>query len=286
MTTATTATAAVRSGVRARSSRQLAGTGTLLRFFLRRDRLMMPLWVGVIGLLVLSMPNSLKSVYGTAAERADLARQMLTNSSLRATYGPVFDDSLGGLTAWRIGGYAGLFAGIMSLLVVVRHTREEEESGRQELLSSAMVGRRAPLTAALLAALVANGVLALLIAGGLAGQGGAGALALGLGVGGVGMVFATMAAIVAQLTESARLAKGLTGGLLGAAFVLRAAGDSSTSDGSSVLTWVSPLGWLENERPFAHERWWVPALFVVAVVIQGAVAYELAGRRDVGMSFL
>ncbi|MER6370581.1 ABC transporter permease [Streptomyces mirabilis] len=286
MTTATTATAAVRGGVRARSSRQLAGTGTLLRFFLRRDRLMMPLWVGVIGLLVLSMPNSLKSVYGTAAERADLARQMLTNSSLRATYGPVFDDSLGGLTAWRIGGYAGLFAGIMSLLVVVRHTREEEESGRQELLSSAMVGRRAPLTAALLAALVANGVLALLIAGGLAGQGGAGALALGLGVGGVGMVFATMAAIVAQLTESARLAKGLTGGLLGAAFVLRAAGDSSTSDGSSVLTWVSPLGWLENERPFAQERWWVPALFVAAVVIQGAVAYELAGRRDVGMSFL
>lgn len=282
MTTATTATAAVRGGVRARSARQLAGTGTLLRFSLRRDRLMMPLWVGVIGLLVLSMPNSLKSIYGTAAERADLARQMLTNSSLRATYGPVFDDSLGGLTAWRIGGYAGLFAGIMSLLVVVRHTREEEESGRQELLSSAMVGRRAPLTAALLAALVANGVLALLIAGGLAGQGGGGALALGLGVGGVGMVFATMAAIVAQLTESARLAKGLTGGLLGAAFVLRAAGDSSTNDGSSVLTWVSPLGWLENERPFAHERWWVLPLFVAAVVIQGAVAYELAGRRDVG----
>lgn len=140
----TAATTAVRGGVRARGSRQLAGTGALLRFSLRRDRLMMPLWVGVIGLLVLSMPNSLKSVYATPAERADLARQMLTNSSLRATYGPVFDDSLGGLTAWRIGGYAGLFAGIMSLLVVVRHTREEEESGRQELLSSAMVGRRAP----------------------------------------------------------------------------------------------------------------------------------------------
>lgn len=32
----------------------------------------------------------------------------------------------------------------MSLLVVVRHTRDEEESGRQELISSAMVGRRAP----------------------------------------------------------------------------------------------------------------------------------------------
>ena len=267
-------------------TRPFAGTGVLLRFALRRNRLMIPLWVGVIGLMVLSMPNSLKSIYATPAERADVARQMLTNSSLRATYGPVFNDSLGGLTAWRIGGYAGLFAGIMSLLVVVRHTRDEEESGRQELISSAMVGRRAPLTAALLTAFVANGALALLIAGGLAGQGASGALALGLGTAGVGMVFATMAAIVAQLTESARLAKGLTGGALGAAFVLRAAGDSSMNDGSSPLTWVSPLGWLENERSFAAERWWVLLLFVAAVVIQGAVAYELAGRRDVGMSFL
>jgi ABC-2 type transport system permease protein len=282
MTATTAATYAVGAG----KSRQLAGTGTLLRFALRRDRLMMPLWVGVIGLLVLSMPNSLKTVYGTPAERADVARQMLTNSSLRATYGPVFSESLGGLTAWRIGGYAGVFAGIMSLLIVVRHTRDEEESGRQELISSAMVGRRAPLTAALLAALVANGVLALLIAGGLAGQGGAGALALGLAVAGVGMVFATMAAIVAQLTESARLAKGLTGGLLGAAFILKAAGDSATNDGSSPLTWISPVGWLEELRSFADERWWVLLLFVAAVAVQGAVAYELAGRRDVGMSFL
>ncbi|MGW3725313.1 ABC transporter permease [Streptomyces sp. NPDC000851] len=272
--------------VRAGGSRQLAGTGTLLRFALRRDRAMIPIWVGVNALMVLSMPNTLKSLYGTAAERADLLQQMETNASLRAMLGPVFDDSFGALTAWRIGVYAGLLAAVMSLLIVVRHTRDEEESGRQEMISSAMVGRRAPLTAALLAAAVANAVLALLIAGGLAGQGASGALALGLGIAGVGMVFATMAAIVAQFTESARLARGLTAAVLGAAFVLRAAGDSATDDGSSLLTWVSPIGWLENLRPFANERWWVLLLFAAAAVIQGAAAYELAGRRDVGMSFL
>lgn len=125
-------------------SRQLAGTGALLRFNLRRDRVVIPAWVAVTGLLVLSLPSSLKTVYSTPAERADIARQMLTNSSLRATYGPVFSDTLGGLTAWRIGGYAAILAGVMSLIVVVRHTRDEEESGRQELISSAMVGRRAP----------------------------------------------------------------------------------------------------------------------------------------------
>ncbi|MFG2450334.1 ABC transporter permease [Streptomyces sp. NPDC048512] len=283
---ATTATTAGAFAARGGGARPLAGTGTLLRLALRRDRVTLPVWIGVTGLLVLSLPGSLKSVYATPAERADVARQMLTNSSLRATYGPVFADSLGGLTAWRVGCFAGVLAAVMSLIVVVRHTRDEEESGRQELVSAAMVGRRAPLTAALLAALVANGVLALLVAAGLSGQGRAGALALGLTVGGVGMVFATAAAVVAQFTESARLARGLTGALLGAAFVLRAAGDAASDDGSSVLTWISPVGWLENTRAFADERWWVLALFAAAVAAQGAVAYALAGRRDVGMSFL
>ncbi|PPS69466.1 MULTISPECIES: ABC transporter permease [Streptomyces] len=282
--------------VRPGGSRHLAGTGTLLRFALRRDRLMIPVWIAVNALMVLSMPGTLEGLYGTPAERADLIRQVETNSSLRAMVGPVFGDSLGALTAWRVGVYAGALAAVMSLLVVVRHTRDEEESGRQELVASGMVGRRASLTAALLAAAVANGVLALLVTAGLAGQGTTGALALGLGIAAVGMVFATMAAIVAQLTESARLARGLTAAVLAAAFVLRAAGDSGTDGGtsqafgtgggSSVPTWLSPLGWLENLRPYAHERWWVLALLAGAVALQGGAAYALASRRDLGMSFL
>ncbi|MGW6738392.1 ABC transporter permease [Streptomyces sp. NPDC055013] len=285
MTTATTTTGdlAVRTGG---GTRQLAGTGTLLRFALRRDRVMIPVWVAVNALMVLSMPNTLENLYATPADRADLVQDTATNASFRALIGPVFGDSIGALTAWRVGVYAGALAAVLSMLLVVRHTRDEEESGRQELVASGMVGRRASLTAALLTAGVANAVLAVLVAAGLAGQGASGALAFGLGLAGVGMVFATLAAIVAQFTQSARLARGLTAGLVGAAFVLRAAGDSASDDGSSALTWVSPLGWLENLRPFADERWWVLLLFAGAAVVQGVVAYELAGRRDVGMSFL
>lgn len=277
---------AVVFAARTAGARPLAGTGTLLRFALRRDRVTIPVWAGVNALMVLSMPNTLEGLYGTAAERADLLRQLETNASLRAMIGPVFDDSYGSLTVWRVGVYAGALAAVMSLLLAVRHTRDEEESGRQELISSAMVGRRAPLTAALLTAAAADAVLALLIVVGLWSQGGSGALAFGLGIAGLGMVFATLAAIVAQLTESARLARGLTAAVLGAAFVLRAAGDSATDDGSSPLTWLSPIGWLENLRPYAGERWWVLLLFAGAALLQGMVAYELAGRRDVGMSFL
>ncbi|MEV7614822.1 ABC transporter permease [Streptomyces sp. NPDC089799] len=263
-----------------------AGTGTLLRLALRRDRVMMPVWILLTGLTVVSMPGSLGTVYRTAAEREGIAASMNANGSMRALYGPVFADSLGGLTAWRTGVYGGVLAAVMSLLVVVRHTREEEETGRQEMLSAAMVGRRAPLTAALLAALAANGLLGLLIAGGLAGQGADGALALGLAIAGTGMLFATTAALAAQLTESARAAKGLTAAALGGAFVLRAAGDAGRAGGGSVLTWASPLGWLENVRAFAGERWWVLALLAAAVAVQCLLGYALAARRDTGMSFL
>ncbi|MEV5433872.1 ABC transporter permease [Streptomyces sp. NPDC052701] len=273
---------AVRSG----GSRPLAGTGPLLRFALRRDRLTIPLWLAVNALLVLSMPGTLSGLYGSPAERAGLVRQVEADSALRAMVGPVFGDSLGALTAWRVGVYAGVLAAVLSLLVVVRHTRDEEESGRQELVASGAVGRRASLTAALLAAAAADAALALLVTAGLAGQGAPGALAFGLGIAGTGLFFAATAAVAAQLTQSARLARGLTAGALGAAFVLRAAGDAATDDGSSVLTWLSPLGWLENLRPFADERWWVLGLFAAATGLQALAAYALAGRRDVGTGFL
>ncbi|MFE0193653.1 ABC transporter permease [Streptomyces sp. NPDC058989] len=269
-------------------ARHLAGTGALLRLALRRDRVMIPAWVLALAVTVAAMGSSFEALYDTAAQRAELAGSMNSNSSMRALYGPVFGDSIGGLIAWRMAGFGAVLAAVMSLLIVVRHTREEEETGRQELLSAAMVGRRAPLTAALLAALLANAVLAVLIAGGLSrsGQPAAGSLALGLAIGCTGMLFAGLAAIAAQLTESARMAKGLTGAVLGLAFALRAAGDAATADASSPLTWISPIGWSENLRPYAGERWWVLPLFVAAAALTVSAAYALTARRDIGMSFL
>ncbi|GGY30661.1 ABC transporter permease [Streptomyces tanashiensis] len=261
----------------------MTGTGVLTRLALRRDRLTLPVWALVTGGMVASGAGSLEGLYGTAAERAEAAATMTANSSMRALYGPVFGDSLGGLVAWRFGTFGAVLAAVASLIVVVRHTREEEETGRQEMLSAGAVGRRAPLTAAFLTALALNTAIALLITAGLAGQGTAGALALGLAVGGTGMVFATTAALAAQVTESARLAKGLAAAVLGLAFALRAAGDAG---GSSFLTWLSPIGWAEQVRAFAGERWWVLLLILAAVLAQTAAAYALTARRDVGASFL
>ncbi|MEV6568006.1 ABC transporter permease [Streptomyces kronopolitis] len=271
--------------VRTARTRQLAGTGTLLRLALRRDRVLIPAWVLGLGVVVAGTGSSFEVLYDTTARRAALAVSMNANGSMRALYGPVFGDSVGGLVAWRMAGFGAALAAVMSLLIVVRHTREEEETGRQELLCAGAVGRRAPLTAALLTALLADAALAVVIAGSLAGSGrpAAGSLALGLGIGATGLLFAALAAVTAQLTESARLAKGLAGAVLGLAFALRAAGDAGAT---SPLTWASPLGWPQQLRAFAGERWWPLGLFVAATALVVAVAHALTARRDLGMSFL
>ncbi|WP_037571071.1 ABC transporter permease [Phaeacidiphilus oryzae] len=267
---------------------ELAGSGLLTRTALRRDRVQLPVWVYVVTASVASTAYSFHKLYPSAAQRESLAGTLTRNGSLRALYGPVFDAStVGGLTAWRMVGFGSLAAGLMSLLLVVRHTRAEEESGRQELIGSAPVGRRAPLTAALTAALTANLALAALIVLALSvlGQGGPGAVVLGLSLAGCGLVMAAVAALAAQATGTSRAANGLSSTVLGAFFVLRAAGDAG-STGGNWLDWLSPIGWAEQTRAYAEDRWWVLALPVVAAVLLSALAYAAAARRDLGAGLL
>ncbi|MFH8367748.1 ABC transporter permease [Streptomyces sp. NPDC018031] len=270
------------------SPRHFAGTGTLLRLALRRDRVMLPVWVLMLGLSTASTTSRIDALYSTAAKRADLVRDTNGAGSTRALFGPAFDSSLGALTVWRTAGFLTVAAAILSVLLVVRHTREEEETGRQEALASGMVGRRAGLTSALITIAIANAGLTVLTTGSLAGEGGAGALAFGLAVGLIGMVFGGIAAIAAQLTENARLARGMAFGALGAAFVLRMAGDAAedaTEGSGHFLVWLSPLGWAEAVRPFADERWWALGLLAVAAAALVTVAYTLVARRDIGTGF-
>ena len=146
-----------------------------------------------------------------------------------------------------------------------------------------MVGRQAPLTAALVAAGTANVALALLtflwlpvVRLPLAGS-----AALALSISGCGLVFAGVAAVGAQFAVTARGARGIAIGALGAAFVLRAVGDSAPA-GLSWLSWVSPLGWVEFTRSFgsAGERWWVLALPLATSAALVAAAFALAAWRD------
>ncbi len=262
----------------------LTGTGGLLRLALRRDRLQIPLWAVGIMLFVVATASSFDQLYRTAAERARFAADIASNGAFKALYGPVYDASTGGFTAWRCAGGGVLFAGLMSLLLVVRHTRGDEEAGRAELLGATVVGRYAGVASALLVVGIANLAAALLVVLGMVGLGldVGGSVALALGIAANGCVFGAIAAVTAQIASTGRAAAGVAGALLGLGFVVRAAGDA----GSGTLSWLSPLGWSQAVRAFGDERWWALALPVAAIAVLASIAFVLVSRRDLGMGLL
>ncbi|WP_320672158.1 ABC transporter permease [Patulibacter defluvii] len=262
----------------------LAGTATLLRIAARRDRIQLPVWVYAVVASVVSTAVSYAGLYDTAAARARFAAGADETGAILVLYGRVYDDSVGGLVAWRMVGLSVLIVGLMAILAVVRHTRAEEERGRAELVGAAVVGRQAPLVAALAitgAAVLAVGLLdaiGLLVLGEAAG----GALLFAAAVAVGGWVFAAVAAVAAQLVESARTANGIAIGVLGASFLLRAVGDASGDGGPAWPSWLSPIGWSQQTRPFAADRWWPLLLGLALAAALLVLARALGRRRDLG----
>ena len=268
---------------RAESASDFVGTGYQLRLFLRRDRIVLPLWVLVFGLAPALYVKSIADLYTTDAARAEFAATTSASPAEIAMYGPIFNSSLGQVGLWKAGMYFTLI-GIAVILTVIRHTRAEEESGRSELLDSTSVGRYSGLTAALLLAFGASAVIGIICTAALLATGLAvgGSVAFGAALAGSGFVFTGVAAVAAQLSTSARLARGIALATLGTTYALRAVGDA----GSGTLSWLSPQGWSLQVRPFADERWWVLPLHVMATVALTGTAYALLVRRDVGAGMI
>ena len=185
----------------------LAGTGALVRLALRRDRVVLPVFVVLLAVMVAASASATVKVYPDEASRVQAAVAINNTTSTLALYGPIHDEtSLGAISTFKMGIMGALAVAVLALFLVVRHTRAEEETGRLELLGATVVGRRAPLTAALLVAggagLVAGAGTALgLIAVGMPA---AGSLLMGLGFACLGIAFAAVAGLTAQLVKSAR----------------------------------------------------------------------------------
>ena len=281
----TTARAVPEAGIRAiPAGGPLTGSGALTRLALRRDRIMLPAWVYVVVIGVASNAYTFAKLYKTASSRAALVASGENNPALLFLYGRLNGNSVGALTAWRYGVWGALFAALMSVFLVVRHTRGDEEAGRLELIGSARVGRQAPLASAIAVASLANVVLTVLLCVVLPvlGLPAGGSVALALAIGTAGLAFTGISAAAAQFTSSARAARGLAAGVLGVAFLARAVGDSTGASGPGWLTWVLPLGWTETLRPFAAERWWVLVLPLAVFAAGTGLAFSLAARRDHG----
>lgn len=266
-----------------------AGTFALFRLALRRDRVRLLLWWSSFGVFVGYIGGSQQAVASTQAE----LRAVTSFFSVpigRLFTGPSFgmdSPTYERLFAAGFAPYLYVLAAIMSLLLVVRHTRAEEEHGRTEMVRAGVVGRRAPLLAALLLALLANVGAGVVVAGAAVGIGFAtqGSILVGAGTALSGAVFAGVAAVAAQLTLTAGTAGGLAGGVVAASFVLRGLGDMLSPTGSA-LSWASPLGWAAQVAPFVLDRWWPLALSAALATLLVGTALILLAGRDLGAGLL
>jgi ABC-2 type transport system permease protein len=270
----------------ARGDRSVTGTWRLVRVVLRRDRVKLPAWLLGMTLFVFYFNSALPVIAPTEEDLA--AFSQFTAGPVGAVLGGPgygFDTDL----SYRVffvgvyGLYFLLASALMNILLVARHTRVEEQSGRAELVRASVVGRNAPLTATLIVALLADVILVLLLAAAAMSFGypAHGSLLFGAGVGAAGLVFAGVAALTVQITEYSRAASGLAGAVLGAAYVVRAAGDSLEAHGSA-LSWLSPLAWSQQTRPHVDERWWPLLLSLGLAAATATIGYALADRRDIG----
>jgi ABC-2 type transport system permease protein len=259
----------------------LTGTGGLIRLILRRDRVRLPLWFGLVALLVIGVAGSVATAYPTEDVRQAFLHTTNGDPTQLMMIGPIYEPSTGGLAAWRVRGQAALLIALASLFLVIRSTRAEEEAGRSELLGSTVVGRHAALTAALIVAFAANLVTALVVALGLIGQGlpAQGSLVMGLSVAAIGWVFATLAGLAAQLTESSRIATGIAATAMGILYAVRAIADI---EASPWVSWLSPFGWIQRMRPFAGDHSWPLLPVIVLTLLLVAGAYRISARRDLG----
>jgi ABC-2 type transport system permease protein len=266
------------------------GTGQLFRLALRRDRIVASAWILGLFVYAYSQAASIIGLYPTQADLDRLARTaegVGANPAVVALQGPAYDASTyGGATAWQLVTPWVFLIGLMSLFLVTRHTRQEEETGRAELVSAGVVGRYAWLAAALLFVLAVNAVLATVTALAFIAMGlpAAGSVALVVDCGLNGLVFAGVAAVTVQVTQYARPANGMAFAVLGVAFLLRAVGDSAAE--LSWLSWLSPIGWAERFRPFAGEQWWVLLLPLALLLVLLVAVAALLVRRDVGAGVL
>lgn len=274
---------------RRRGNSTLTGTWKLVRFLLRRDRIKLPAWVAGLGLFVLYVGSAVPQIAPTQAELAGTA--LLLNSPVaRMWVGPGYGMDAVTYERFFAAGYVlylYILGALMNILLIARHTRGEEQSGRAELIRGNVVGRHAPLTAALIVAAITNllamlGVSTLLLALDYATVG---SLLIGATLGLTGMAFAGIAAVAGQLFENSRSAGGVTGAVLGVAFLVRALGDM-VAVGGSTASWLSPLGWGLQTAPYVLDRWWPLTLLIGLSAVAIVASYLLSSQRDFAAGML
>jgi len=264
-------------------------TGLLTRFILKRDRFRICIWVLAITIVTLVTAHSFTGLYQSPEERQAMAETM-KNPAMIALVGQGYgieNYTNGAMLAHQMLLFTAITVGVMSVLLVTRHTRRDEEDGMLEMLRALPTGRLTNLTSTILVYSVVYTLLALLVGFGLwmlsiESIDLEGSLIYGAALGATGIFFTATTATIAQMTESSRGTIGCSIALVIIFYIIRAVGDVSNES----LSLFSPLGWILSTEAYVHNYWWPIFVTVLISIIIVMIGYYLNVNRDVGYGLL
>ena len=250
-------------------------------------------WGYVFGALIASSAVSYARIYQTKATRDALAAAYGANKATSALFGPAPRlQTAAGFTAFKISMTLMLLGAVWGLLTSTRLLRGEEDDGRWELLLAGLTTRRRAAAQALAGLGAGVGALWALTAVLTIGVGldssvriAAGpALYFALAMAATAVMFLAVGALASQLAPTRRQAASYAAAFLGGCYAVRMIADAGL--GLHGLIWASPLGWVEQLRPFSAPQplALLPIAAFTALLVTAAVA--TAGVRDAGAGLL
>ncbi len=259
---------------------------TPLRLAWRSVRRGTAAWSAVVLVSMTTGASVYRAAYPTEAARQKFAASFGSSRGLDALYGRAENlHTVGGFLWWRYGATLAVVVALWGVLSTTRMLRGDEENGRTELLLAGPISPRSLMArqTAAIASSCAVIAIAAFVACTAARLSVASSVLYALAILLAGWAFAALAALVCQVTRTRRRAAGVTGAVLGIAYLVRA-----VADGAPHLHWVgwaSPLGWVERISPFgARHSWLAVGLLLSLAVTALAGAVALRARRDAGDS--
>jgi len=276
-----------------RKMRSFLSPETVIGRFVARRTIRSATFVALaLGIFIASKVVGYADAYPTPHDRAVAAAQFVDNTGLKALFGtPRHIETGAGFAVWYTIALGVLLGGIWAYLIATKAFRGEEASGRFEsLLAGPTTARLAAVN--VLAGLTASlGLFYLIVAVALVAVGKVHqidyavipALFLALAAVAAAAMFTSIGALASQLMPTRARAAGLCTALFGLFYLMRAAGDVTSAHW--VLN-VTPLGWIEKLSPmFGSQPIWLVPIAALIVGCSAATVY-LAGRRDLGASFI
>ena len=263
-------------------------TSVLIRLILRRERITSTLWILLTAVIVTALAVGVEAALDEASRMEMLL--VMENPAMIAMMGPIIgadNFTYGAMYTTFMLLFTAIAVVVMNVMLVVRHTRADEEKGRYEVVRSLPTGRLAHLSATIVVTVLVNVVLAVLTGLGLFIVGDesmafGGSMLWGALLGSAGLVFAAIAAVFAQLSSSSKGAMGYSLFAMGIFYMMRAVGDVSME----ILSLLSPLGIILRAEAYASDYWWpVFVLLVIAIPIT-LLACRLNLTRDIDQGLL